>query len=74
MTRILSNCFLRYAGIDLNIAITIAQRELLFLTVWRSITPVKHTSVKHTKLVKAPAYTRALPDIGNEECIDSRRQ
>ena len=28
-------------------------------------------SVKHTKPVKAPAYTRALPDIGNEECVET---
>ena len=26
-------------------------------------------SVEHTKPVKAPAYTRALPDIGNSECV-----
>ena len=26
--------------------------------------------VKHTEPVKAPAYTRALPDIGNEECVE----
>ena len=28
-------------------------------------------SVKHTKPVKAPAYTCALPDIGNLECIST---
>ena len=28
-------------------------------------------SVKHTKPVKAPTYTCELPDIGNEECIET---
>ena len=27
-------------------------------------------SIKHTKLVKAPAYTRVLPDIGTKECFE----
>ena len=28
-------------------------------------------SVKQTKPVKAPTYTRTLPDIGNEECVST---
>ena len=27
-------------------------------------------SVKHTKPIKAPAYTHTLPDIGNGECTE----
>ena len=42
----------------------------IFLVPWQLSNSGYTTAIKHTKPVKAPAYTHALPDIGNKEWVD----